>query len=373
MVEYAYLYSAYGIISYTIGVTWFSRNFNPKKSLADLNFLQILNNKVAVLVLLASSILCNIWSVQYGYFGLLSVDTPTGNTSAAILFAIAQFVLYIYINSWIRYLGDDKRQQFWLILALFTGLILITIGLFSISKGGMLVPFIAFAIVYSLILKRYPLLAFSAAFLIFNYVALPLISYLRSIIFNHTSRDNLTLFIIESIFSLEWISKGASDIDAGESIGRGLLNNLSQVIYQISSDHAFLNGQTLINGFYALLPSFIFPEKPINSTNWVAQFFGAVETWDFTTNLAFTVIGEFYMNFGIPGVVLGMIFFGFLASFIDLFITGKSINFLKILLILNLGWNESFIGQTFLPFAKTLSVNFLLMYILNRIYNKKHK
>jgi hypothetical protein len=67
--------------------------------------------------------------------------------------------------------------------------------------------------------------------------------------------------------------------------------------------HGFLGGETMKNVEYALVPRFLWPEKPtMDSGKWFTSYLGFPEL---ETSTAMTPAGELYWNFSVPGLVLG--------------------------------------------------------------------
>lgn len=70
-------------------------------------------------------------------------------------------------------------------------------------------------------------------------------------------------------------------------------------------------------GFFGVLlffvPRSLWPEKPLNSGVEVATFFDLRNL-----NVSMPLIGEFYMNFSYPGIILGGILLGFLLKIVDM-------------------------------------------------------
>jgi hypothetical protein len=71
----------------------------------------------------------------------------------------------------------------------------------------------------------------------------------------------------------------------------------------------FLNGETMKNIEYALVPRVLWPDKPnMNAGKWFTVYLGfATREEDAPTSTAMTAAGELYWNFALPGVVLGTV------------------------------------------------------------------
>jgi len=71
----------------------------------------------------------------------------------------------------------------------------------------------------------------------------------------------------------------------------------------------FQNGRTLGLFFVSFIPRILWPNKPdINIGQWITDVYGSGP--GITSSTAPTPIGEFYLNFGVSGIVFGLIFLG---------------------------------------------------------------
>lgn len=69
----------------------------------------------------------------------------------------------------------------------------------------------------------------------------------------------------------------------------------------------FLSGATMENIEYALIPRFLWPDKPdMSGGKWFTVYLGSASTIeDADTSTAMTPVGELYWNFALPGVIFG--------------------------------------------------------------------
>lgn len=73
----------------------------------------------------------------------------------------------------------------------------------------------------------------------------------------------------------------------------------------------YKHGETITFALLSFVPRVIWPDKPVMTTGKeFGQTFGLVNMVDTETQVACTLVGEMYWNFGVPGVVGWALFFG---------------------------------------------------------------
>jgi hypothetical protein len=95
------------------------------------------------------------------------------------------------------------------------------------------------------------------------------------------------------------------------------MSNLNQItnVVDLTVDNGFYDGQTLSYFIYALIPRFLWPEKPIIAKGrWFALEIGQAyerEEGHVNNSINMTVPGEFYLNYSWVGLILGSLLFGY--------------------------------------------------------------
>lgn len=112
----------------------------------------------------------------------------------------------------------------------------------------------------------------------------------------------------------EQLATAKKDEEQLSLIGRiSTVNQLTQVV-RLTDDNGFYNGSTLDYLGYVFIPRFVWPDKPlIAKGQWfAAQINGGrwLETGLFSNSINMTIPGEFYLNFGWLGLVLGCFLVG---------------------------------------------------------------
>ncbi len=91
---------------------------------------------------------------------------------------------------------------------------------------------------------------------------------------------------------------------------------MEMFIEQTGTMAEFQHGYTLYLYFTGFVPRFIWPDKPDSSVGKIVnRDYHVSENPD--TYISATHLGEFYWNFGWPGIVAGMLVFGALLGFIN--------------------------------------------------------
>jgi hypothetical protein len=171
---------------------------------------------------------------------------------------------------------------------------------------------------------------------------------------------------MDYMLSLDWLAPEATPAgDSQNALGRGIFSYLAYIYKTGGNTVPFLHGRTYFEGIENLVPRFILPDKvDMNMGNWTGQLFGHVSSFDFITNVSPSYLGEFYMNNGIAGVIMGMIGLAMVARIIDESIFRAKHTWLKVLFVMNVLWLEGFIGTTVLIFCKTFLMFVLLVSML---------
>ncbi|GAO34786.1 hypothetical protein SCT_0166 [Sulfuricella sp. T08] len=164
-----------------------------------------------------------------------------------------------------------------------------------------------------------------------------------------------------------WLDPAATpDGERSLSIGRGLFSYLAYIFKQAGDAVPYLNGSTYYEGIETFVPRLFWPDKVDMSTgHWTGQLFDHVALDDPITNVSPTYMGEFYMNNGIFGLVMGMALLGAFARLIDEWVFKASGNWLKVVFVLNILWLEAFVGTTLLVFIKVFLTFVLCVYMLS--------
>lgn len=134
----------------------------------------------------------------------------------------------------------------------------------------------------------------------------------------------------------------------------------------------YLRGQTVSLYFYAFVPRMLWPDKPQISTGQLMNRTFRLSASPLTF-VPSTQLGEFYWNFGISGVVLGMSFIGMLLAMINgIFLSGARASTVGMLVILVAFYFlvmrfESGFASQYNQFTRVVLLIGLMAFVFNRL------
>jgi len=100
--------------------------------------------------------------------------------------------------------------------------------------------------------------------------------------------------------------------------GRGDYSDLlAAAIDHTPAVEPYAMGETLLETFVAIVPRFLWPDKPFKAggNEFVSRYTG--KSFDENTSVGVHYLFELYINFGVPGVVTGMFLFGLLLAWME--------------------------------------------------------
>ena len=163
---------------------------------------------------------------------------------------------------------------------------------------------------------------------------------------------------------------------AANSITKGFVGRMNQYdvfAKTLETQETFLYGKPFLKFFVSLgPPRFIWKDKPIITPdgNEFGRRIGVLKPYDFETSVGATVVGDLYMNFGLPGIILGMFLMGVLFRiFFEYLIKGTNYSFSGIL-IYSIVWvrlmkgMENTIAPVYAGLVKIVVVLIVLHFLL---------
>jgi hypothetical protein len=256
---------------------------------------------------------------------------------------------------------------------------MLAFGMLANSKGQIVAPFLYIGLCVWGASGKFPVKLTLASLLLYVLVAFPFVTASR-VDFQpgdlQGTRQDFTEAMIEYLISHPWFAYSLLS-DGIQSLGRGLLTYFAQIVQQTGTAVDFMHGRTLSQAFDLLLPRFLAPEKPdMNIGNWTAQMYGVIAPSDDATNMSPSYMGEFYMNFGLGGVLAGMFLVGALATLVDQYLIISKQSWTMPVMVAYVGWQESVVGHTIVPFVKNaclwVPVLLLICYFFTRPHDIRH-
>lgn len=248
---------------------------------------------------------------------------------------IALTIAFVYYYSLLR--EGDSSYKVWQRLSWVAFILEFSYGFLSGSRINAVIPVIIYLIArhYVYIRDYYRVIVFG---IIILFVIMPFGYFLRN------PSGSLSYFgaADNQISTLQNMQQFIFD----NSIGR---IDQSQIFLAILNKTAhFLNGQDLLNFFVSLgPPRFIWHDKPVinASGNELGRDLGILPPSDHTTSISPTVVGDLYMNFGLTGIIAGMMIIGILARFLYKILIENSERSLSGVMIYSVVWIQVIKGM----------------------------
>jgi hypothetical protein len=211
-----------------------------------------------------------------------------------------------------------NRTPFWLGLVLAVILLQLILGFAIDSKGVALLGILMVAISQTLWDNKLPK-SWLAGVVVFAIVIFPVFQAARVERGERGLDRQQAVQRLSEVWERAWESR--EKVNEGKHRSQTFLERSSndtalEMIFQhVGVDKPFLNGSTLVALPYAFIPRLLIPDKedvPVGQLFNHVFLHGASD--DFTY-ISVSELGEFYWNFGWPGVIIGMLLTGLLLGF----------------------------------------------------------
>jgi hypothetical protein len=185
------------------------------------------------------------------------------------------------------------------------------VGFLTIGSKESCITIVAFPVLaYAYVRRKVPLKSFVALVLLLVFVIFPLYNTYR-----HQERSLGAVTRLERSVddARGWDTKDYVDRSVRAFFGRmAVITSVAAIQKDVGKWVDYAKGRTLILAPIGIfIPRFLWPDKPVLSIGHeFGVTFNLISVTDQETNIAPTMIGEFYWNFGIPGVVIGMLLMG---------------------------------------------------------------
>jgi len=222
----------------------------------------------------------------------------------------------IYANVLLTYVALRYRMRFAILVIVLNCLFGGTVGLITSGKERALIGPAMVVLTWILMTRK-----IRARWVLGGILAVALIYPASQFI--RTARGNgipLAQLLGRPLNTLGMVSSFVADTPPSEYLLQGLgstaartdgLGVTSVLVRDTPGLAEFQHGRTLVLFFVAFVPRALWPEKPmIQLGKWVASTYGAGKSIEEASYIAPTQIGEWYINFGVFGVMLGMFLIG---------------------------------------------------------------
>ena len=218
-------------------------------------------------------------------------------------------------------------------------LLLSVIFFIEISRGAVVFIFsviLFLCTIYYTLIKKIPI--FTILFIIFLGIFMHSIKYeIRDSVWyknnlNSLDKIYITKNIIFKNFSLSKFKNTNYSTVNNHRLFHSI-NSLNIVSKLTPEKIYFFQGDSYKDMYTKFIPRFVWKEKPVDEQgNFWGHRYLVLNPEDKSTSWNFPVLNEFYANFGMPGVFIGMFFLGFLIKLLILKLWKKNISDIEILI-----------------------------------------
>jgi hypothetical protein len=361
-----------GVVSFGLAVfaceATVGRGAKPQVPISERWPLKQCASPVGALVLFVVGFGAELWSLHFGYFGLLVVEAERQSSAAGMIGVITSLIDVVCIISIHKtFKADSANRKIWIFLFAASFLALLYGGVLSNSKWGVIKPVAYVGIAMAATRQRLPIALLGAFVGGYILIAYPFISSLRE--FTQSRSFSATDVLVESpafFFRMEWADQFRGDArtdsfsEAFGSLGRGLMPVLAHVMDTVGDEHPYMEGETYRLAFETTVPRFLWKDKPdLSIGNVIGQHFSVVHPNDNITNISPSQIGELFINFGFFGVFIGMFLWGIACWWVDVRVVTSSTSWLATWALFLVIWQEAALGHGPIAFIKSLPVLFL--------------
>lgn len=229
----------------------------------------------------------------------------------------------LYLSVYAHFTNEHKKIYLVLLVVSFVSLWAL---LFSYLRFEIVLPWVSYFLGEAIARKRLRdfTIQSKAMLVILLIIAPPVFTYLGDKRAEISGRSDKLSLIISGVRDDE------QELERGQTIMARLsyINQLTHVI-DLTTEKGFYNGRTLEYFGYVFIPRFLWSEKPtIQQGQWFALESGLafqLKNGKVNNSINMTVPGEFYLNFGWLGVVVGCMLFALFISFIWRGIQGQNL------------------------------------------------
>lgn len=208
--------------------------------------------------------------------------------------------IYVYSNSNLT----QSQKKYLALLTFFISLILFASN--TTGRRDLIKLVIVFSVLWSIYIKPFKLAYVATGGMFSIFIMISLVLYRTTFSITHVWSRILLMF--ENTDYLFLMVSSTLDFMPGH-------NNYEYILGNVPNNSPYLYGSSLMKIFYVIIPRQLWLDKPSGVQELIVQqhdnlFVGG-------TSQTTTMIGEFYWNFGLIGVVAGMAFLGYVCKRLD--------------------------------------------------------
>jgi len=247
------------------------------------------------------------------FFFFINNFTSVGSLGTlGTILGLVVFGAVFYLSTYAHFYNDHFKINSLLIFVIFLSFWALW---FSYLRYEIILPWISYFFGEAIARKRFMAFTLQSKVIIvcLLIIAPPVFTYLGENRAEISGRSDKISLIVKGV-------QEEQDLDRGQTIMSRLsyINQLTHVVGLVKKND-FYEGETLYYLGFVFIPRFLWPEKPtIQQGQWFALETGLAYQLKGKVNnsINMTVPGEFYLNFGWSGVIIGCFLFGLFIVFV---------------------------------------------------------
>ncbi len=257
-----------------------------------------------------------------GTWSTKAFEVETGEQLSGLAYSLAylsNLALFAYLIAMAHFFSEGRTRT--LAFALW-GIMLPAECFWVFLQGskGLFIPVLAAPwIAHNYLRKRVGFRQLLLPLVIVVFVIFPVITEYRNWAHEYPIRlqtlpadlPKITRNLLDGLFhpQSETQPMGGLDLAAQRSVGTLLVSNVIRYV----EEHGIIRGETLWQGFLILIPTVFLPEKSAY-LGYASQLYGEdiMGLHGTVSGIAVMQVGEFYLNFGLMGILIGMFLQGIL-------------------------------------------------------------
>lgn len=280
------------------------------------------------------------------------LDLRTGNYEAGEFLSSLVHSIAFVASGALPFIFTKNRTKKSIIIGLASLFLSYALFILIGDRSGLIYAFLIFIVIFSSVANKKVKIVDLLVYVLLIFFVLHLVTIIRN------------SFLTGKVLDMTFLGQNTL-IDT-------IYDSFNLVVYEyfilvidLHNANNYIYGGSFLNNFTGVVPRFIWPEKPTVSS---AVYLSEKYYHDASRGRPFTTLGEWYINFGWIGPLIGGLIFGRLVRFIynKYYKNFRNINttiLVTILLIMVLG--NGFHSTILLQFLKFLVISYILLKLIN--------